>query len=484
MRINSTENGLSFGYNKKLNEELVKKLESFKTNKNLYKTILDWNTLANNAENRIRMNSKRGNSLVTGALINSFIVAKGYLSTIVEMNIPSICFSARESAEYRDELKRERISNPKHWLNIIATILSSTSFGISNKKSDDKNITINMSISSDLNDSNSMIQKKETAEEDIKGATQQKIKASQNNTSAIDNFEEDEEDSDITDILTPYIPTEEAKAGFASLGGMKELKKVLNERIVGMLKDPKQAKIDEIEYGKKMPHGILLYGPPGCGKTTIVERLSTEADVPLFKIEAGRIGGTYVHETSQNIEDAFDYVESVAKPEKPVLMLIDDADALLKARDAYTQDYHSEELSSFLNRIQKAGESNIVVIAATNCYDQMDTAARSRFEEQIYVGLPDKEARESILKLFMNKRTKGQALAQNDEEISKIADKLNSFPIRAIKMISEKASIEAMNDNRREIKADDFYKIIAQNQNMKVKEQNYKTNIERKSVGF
>ena len=285
-------------------------------------------------------------------------------------------------------------------------------------------------------------------------------------------------------LVKEYIPTESAKLGFAALGGMKELKKTLNDRIVGMLKDPEQAKIDELEYGKKMPKGFLMYGPPGCGKTTIVEHLSTEANVPLLKLEVGKFGSPYIHETSENIDAAFDYAEAVAKNGKPVLVFVDDADALFGARAQGTDDHHLEELGSFLNRIQKAGENNVVVVAATNRYDMMDEAVRSRFEEQIYVGLPDKEARKSIVKMFMQQRTKGQELAQDEKSLDYISNALDKFPIRAIKMISDKASIEALNDGRRNINIKDFDKIIAQSQNMKVKEQNYKTNTERPLIGF
>jgi SpoVK/Ycf46/Vps4 family AAA+-type ATPase len=228
-----------------------------------------------------------------------------------------------------------------------------------------------------------------------------------------------------------------------------------------------------------------MYGPQGCGKTTIAEHLSVEAGVPLLKINSEKTGSKYIHETSENIANAFDYAEAYAKAiEKPVIVMIDDADGLLASRNDDAARHHTEEMATFLNRIQKAGENNVVVMAATNKYDLMDDAVKSRFEEQVYVGLPDLEARKSIVKMFMNQRTKGQALANDEDAVNYIAKKLDSFSIRDIKMMSEKASMEAMHDGRRNIEIRDYEKVIEQNQKRKVKEDQFKPNSERKMIGF
>ena len=115
-------------------------------------------------------------------------------------------------------------------------------------------------------------------------------------------------------------------------------------------------------------HGKAQPGPPGCGKTTIVQHLSTEAGVPLLMLEPGKLGSKYIHETSQNIDAAFDYAESLAKENKPVLMFMDDADSMLMSRNSQSGS-HTEEMASFLNRIQRAGDKNVIFVAATNKYD-------------------------------------------------------------------------------------------------------------------
>lgn len=201
-------------------------------------------------------------------------------------------------------------------------------------------------------------------------------------------------------------------------------------------------------------------------------------------LESGKLGSKYIHETSARINAAFDYAESLAKDDKPVLVFMDDADSMLLDRSIAKSDSKTEEMASFLNRIQNAGDNNVIFVAATNQYDLLDEAIKSRFQEQIFVDLPDKEARKSIVKLFMSQRTKGKELSENDNALEHIAQKTEGFPIRAIKMISDKASLEALNDGRRNIKAEDFDKIIAQSQNMKVKAGKYKAKNDRPLIGY
>ena len=189
--------------------------------------------------------------------------------------------------------------------------------------------------------------------------------------------------------------------------------------------------------------------------------MSTEAGVPLLKLESGSLKSPYYHETSKNIDAAFDYAESIATPEKPVLVMIDDADSFFTARTSDTKQFEGEEMTTFLNRIQRAPEHNVMVAATTNRYDIMDEAVKSRFDEQIYVGLPDLEARKSIIKLFMNQRGKGKALAADEKAVEEVAKKFEGFPIRAIKMLSDKASLEALSDGRRDITSADFDKVIS-----------------------
>lgn len=473
MRIEKNQSNTNFGYNKLLNKMVIGALKNSTHDKAYCDAMLKMNTLANSTENMIRKADKLNDQSLVDKLVDIFLHTKVFFANVVNETFPTLNYLDNEIASYKKEAEDAGIQSPEHWLNTTVTELSTP-------LEDSVPQVLQYMILPASYLPNTEYETEEEYDEAALGGI--------NNAQAP---KITQKDSDMAksvakgkDLVKEYVPTEISKKGFEALGGMKELKELLNERIVNILKDPQQAKLDEIEYGKKIPKGILLYGPPGCGKTTITEHLSTEADVPLLKLEVGSLGSKYIHETSENIDAAFDYAEYKAKIEnKPVLLFIDDADAMFSERQS-GDDTHTEELSTFLNRIQKSSDNNIMVIAATNKYDLLDEAIRSRFEEQILVNLPDKDARKSIIKKFMESRAKGIALSQDEKSLEELAEKTSNFSIRTMKMMADKASLTALKDGRRDINASDWEKIIKDSEKMKVKSNKYETKADRGSIGF
>ena len=475
---------VSFGYNIEVNNSLIEALGKVKRNKAYYNYIKEMVTATNQAELSLRDAEKKEKKVLIACLSAAFVPMKIMLTNVVNALFPALNYRNKEIGSYTEEIDAKLMSEeqPPSWMNTLVDVLTE------HEKQDEaqKMADVLSSMMHEIFPGQQF---------DFSGLTPMFREHYIDNEDDVDDVNDVESEETNTTVLSDsaklgkskvdeYVPTAMSEQGFASLGGMKELKETLNDRIVGVLKDPIQARLDNIEYGKKIPKGLLLYGPPGTGKTTVVEHLSTEAGVPLLKLKTGKLKTSYWHETSKNIDAAFDYAESIATPEKPVLMMIDDADSFFVARSGRTEQFQAEEMTTFLDRIQNAAEHNVMVVATTNKYDVMDDAIRSRFDEQIYVGLPDLEARTSILKMLLNQRTKGKVLAENEEDLEKVAKKLDSFAIREIIGITNRAAMLALKDDRRDISVEDFEKIIAESQNLKVKEELYKTNATRKSIGF
>ena len=149
-------------------------------------------------------------------------------------------------------------------------------------------------------------------------------------------------------------------------------------------------------------------------------------------------------------------------------------------------DHKKSELSVFLKRVQRAPKNNIIVLAATNNYDGIDKAFTSRLRQQIYTGLPDKDARKSIIKMKLEETDNGQNLAKDEKALERIAELTENFPIRALEDFANETRKRAFINGIRDITLADYEEVISkpENQNKKIKEELYKTNATRKSIGF
>lgn len=133
---------------------------------------------------------------------------------------------------------------------------------------------------------------------------------------------------------------------------------------------------------------MILYGPPGSGKTYAVEQIGEFLGWPRYYIDCGTVGSSYIHETGVKINQIFDQAAENA----PSIIVIDEMDAFLSSRRSSLQDdmHHTEELAEFLRRIPKASKEHVLVIGMTNRLDNIDPAflRRGRFDHIIEVGMP------------------------------------------------------------------------------------------------
>ena len=189
-------------------------------------------------------------------------------------------------------------------------------------------------------------------------------------------------------------------SGFDAVAGMKELKKQLMKDVIYPLTQK-----DKFEKFKlSIPNGILLYGPPGCGKTFIVRKLAEELKFSYFEVKHSDVTTPYIHGGVGKIAAVF----KEAHRKSPAIVFIDEIDGLVPERSGLdgTQSYKLEEVNEFLTHLNDAGKNGILVIGATNQPDLIDKAIlrSGRLDKKIYVMPPDFDARKHLFEMYLNDR--------------------------------------------------------------------------------
>ena len=188
--------------------------------------------------------------------------------------------------------------------------------------------------------------------------------------------------------------------GLKTIPGMSELKQLLLDDVVNVLRNAEEYK----RYRVSIPNGILFYGPPGCGKTFVAQRLSKELDYNFFEISPSTIASPYIHDSVLKIRSIFE----TAARSAPAVVFVDEFEGLVPSRRALTADaqYKSEEVNEWLVQIGSCSENKILFIAATNEPWKIDEAVQrtGRLDKKIYIGPPDRAAIEEMLRFHLDGR--------------------------------------------------------------------------------
>ncbi len=244
----------------------------------------------------------------------------------------------------------------------------------------------------------------------------------------------------------------EQKVTFADVAGLKEAKQELEE-VVDFLKEPKKY----IEMGAKIPKGVLLLGPPGCGKTLLARAVAGEAEVPFFHISASEFVEMFVGVGASRIRDSF----QTAKKAAPSILFIDEIDAVGRERGAGLGGGHDEReqtLNQILVEMDGFDQSTrVTVLAATNRPDVLDQALLrpGRFDRRVIIDLPDIKERGEILKIH----AKGKPLAE-DVDFSKVAARTPGFSGADLANLVNEAAILAVQEKRKEVGQLQIYESI------------------------
>lgn len=195
------------------------------------------------------------------------------------------------------------------------------------------------------------------------------------------------------------------KITYADVAGVDEAKEELKE-VIEFLKDPKKFQ----RFGAKIPKGVLLVGPPGCGKTLLAKAVAGEADVPFFNISGSDFVEMFVGVGASRVRDLFEQGRKAAKISgKGAIIFIDEIDAVGRLRFSGIGGGHDEREQT-LNQllVEMDGfdpQEGIILVAATNRPDTLDPALLrpGRFDRHVVIDRPDIKGREEILKVHTKK---------------------------------------------------------------------------------
>lgn len=189
-----------------------------------------------------------------------------------------------------------------------------------------------------------------------------------------------------------------SRKGFDAIAGMSELKEQLQLDVIDALHhSEKYAK-----YGITIPNGMLLYGPPGCGKTFFAKHFAEEVGFNFMLMTPSSLKSKYVNATQENIAQVFEDAEKNA----PTIIFIDEINELLPCRDSDVHEMSKSAVNEMLAQMDRTGEKGIFVIGATNYPDMIEPAMlrAGRLDKKFYLPPPDFEARKAMFEMYLKNR--------------------------------------------------------------------------------
>ena len=195
----------------------------------------------------------------------------------------------------------------------------------------------------------------------------------------------------------PRVEVEKPDLRFEDVGGMEKLKEEIRLKIILPLTQPELYKA----YGKKTGGGILLYGPPGCGKTYLARATAGEVNASFLAVGINEVLDMWIGASERNLHDIFEN----ARSHTPCVLFFDEVDALGASRSDMRQSAARQLINQFLSELDgvKASNEGVLILAATNAPWHLDSAFRrpGRFDRILFVPPPDREARASILQIHL-----------------------------------------------------------------------------------
>lgn len=230
----------------------------------------------------------------------------------------------------------------------------------------------------------------------------------------------------------PWLVLERPNVRFDDVAGLEEVKQQIRLKLIYPFTHPELAD----KYGIRRGGGLLLYGPPGTGKTLIARAIAGEVDAAFFTVKPSEVMSKWVGEAEQNIEKLF----ATARQYDRSVIFIDEVEALIPKRRLSQSTVMQRVVPQILAELEgfaQPTQGTLLFIGATNEPWALDPAVLrpGRFDEKIYIGLPDAAARRRILELNLNSRPLAEDVTLDD-----LAERLTRYSGADIVNICRKAS--------------------------------------------
>ncbi len=222
--------------------------------------------------------------------------------------------------------------------------------------------------------------------------------------------------------------------GFSAIAGMQELKDLVKAEVIDAIHQREEYE----RYGVTIPNGMLLYGPPGCGKTFFAKQLAAEVGFNFMVKKPSDLQSRWVNATQENIAAMFKEAEENA----PTIIFLDEMNELTPNRDSgNVHQMHLSAVNELLANMDRLGEKGIFVIGATNYPHLMDPAIlrSGRLDKKFYVAPPDYEARKAMFEMLLKKRPYDFGL-----DYDKLAKLTENYVFSDLTLIINDASREAL----------------------------------------
>ncbi|MEM2497514.1 MAG: CDC48 family AAA ATPase, partial [Candidatus Nezhaarchaeales archaeon] len=242
------------------------------------------------------------------------------------------------------------------------------------------------------------------------------------------------EETNVIILEKPFEEVKVSRVTYEDIGGLKGAIQKIREMVELPLKHPEIFK----RLGIEPPKGVLLYGPPGCGKTLLARAVANETDAYFISINGPEIMSKFYGESEQRLREVFEE----AKKHSSAIIFIDEIDAIAPKREEVTGEVEKRvvaQLLALMDGLEARG--NVIVIGATNRVNALDPALRrpGRFDREIEIGVPDKQGRYEILLIH----TRNMPLAK-DVDLKKLAEITHGYVGADLAALSREAAMKAL----------------------------------------